>query len=598
VVPGAIYAKDVAPGKVKTVLGQELTITSEDGGLFVDGAAILAVDITCTNGVIHVIDTVVLPTQAKTIAQVAAGNSAFSTLVGALDAANLVDALNSPGTYTVFAPTDDAFAALPEGALAALAADPTELTTTLLYHVLGATVLAKDVSTGVVETLSGIDLAIEVTGGVVQVGNALVTMTDIVCSNGVIHVIDKVLLPPSIVDIAASSPDFTTLVTALQVAELVATLQGDGPFTVFAPNNAAFAKIAEADLSAILADKELLTAILTYHVVPGKITTATIEPGTYATANGQSLTISASDGKLFANDAEIIATDIIGKNGVIHVIDSVLLPTQAKTIAQVVAESADHTTLEAALGAADLTAVLSGEGPFTVFAPTDAAFAVLGEQAVADLLANSTKLNKTLLYHVLAGKVMAADVTTGEATTASKIKLPLVKTEAGVQAGFFATKANVTVTDIVCSNGVIHVIDAVLLPPSVVDLAVATADFSTLVSLLTTADLVTTLSGNGPFTVFAPVNSGFAAISPQELDSLLADIPLLTSVLTYHVLAGEVPSSAVAPGQIQMLNGSFASISAEASLLFINSAQIIATDIYGWNGVIHVINGVLLPPPI
>jgi len=382
----------------------------------------------------------------------------------------------------------------------------------------------------------------------------------------------------------------------VQAADLVATLKSEGPFTVFAPNDAAFKKIADADLNAILADKELLTSILTYHVISGAVFSKDVAPGKVKTVQGEEITITTADGKLFVDGAEIIATDILGKNGVIHVIDSVILPTQTKTIAQVVAETAEFSTLEAALIAAELTATLASEGPFTVFAPTDTAFAALGEQAIADLLANPVKLNKTLLYHVLAGKVMAADVTSGDVTTASQIKLPITKNESGVQLGFFAPQAKVTMTDIVCANGVIHVIDAVLLPPSVVDLALSITDFSTLVNLLATADLVGTLSGNGPFTVFAPTNEAFAQIPQQDVDNLVANIPLLTSVLTYHVVAGEVPAALVSPGPVQMLNGSSVFINLEPYGLSINSQPILQTDVFGWNGVIHVIGGVLLPP--
>ncbi len=129
-----------------------------------------------------------------------------------------------------------------------------------------------------------------------------------------------------IVDTAVSAGSFKTLVTAVQAAGLVDTLKGTGPFTVFAPTDEAFAKIPKADLDALLADKAKLTAVLTYHVVPGKVMAADVKPGEVKTVQGQALKVSASGGSVMVNDAKVVSTDVVADNGVIHVIDKVVLP--------------------------------------------------------------------------------------------------------------------------------------------------------------------------------------------------------------------------------------------------------------------------------
>lgn len=129
-----------------------------------------------------------------------------------------------------------------------------------------------------------------------------------------------------IVDTAVSAGSFNTLVTAVQAAGLVETLKGKGPFTVFAPTDEAFAKIPKADLDALLKDKAKLTAVLTYHVVPGKVMAADVKPGQVTTVQGQALRVSADGGKVLVNDANVVKTDVVADNGVIHVIDRVVLP--------------------------------------------------------------------------------------------------------------------------------------------------------------------------------------------------------------------------------------------------------------------------------
>ena len=249
-------------------------------------------------------------------------------LVSAVTAAGLVDTLKGAGPFTVFAPTNDAFAKIPKADLDALLADKAKLTAVLTHHAIAGKVEAKDVKTGIVTMLDGTDVLLTVGKDGVTIGAAKIVKTDIQASNGVIHVIDTVILPPAdIVDTAVGAGTFKTLAAALTAADLIATLKGKGPFTVFAPNDEAFAKIAQADLGAILADKALLTSILTYHVVSGKVYAKDVKAGTVKTVNGANLTIAVDGtGGVTVNNAKVIATDVIASNGVIHMIDTVVTP--------------------------------------------------------------------------------------------------------------------------------------------------------------------------------------------------------------------------------------------------------------------------------
>jgi transforming growth factor-beta-induced protein len=201
----------------------------------------------------------------------------------------------------------------------------------LTYHVVPGQVTASDVvKLKKAGTAAGSNVKVSTSDKGVKINDSNVVKTDILCSNGVIHVIDAVLMPPKdIVDTAVGAGDFQTLVAAVKAAGLVDTLKSDGPFTVFAPNDAAFAKLPKAAIANLLKpeNKDKLTAILTYHVVPGKVMAADVVGLDSAkTAQGSEVSIKTKNGTVMIDGAKVIATDIECGNGVIHVIDSVIMP--------------------------------------------------------------------------------------------------------------------------------------------------------------------------------------------------------------------------------------------------------------------------------
>jgi uncharacterized surface protein with fasciclin (FAS1) repeats len=269
----------------------------------------------------------------------------------------------------------------------------------------------------------------------------------------------------TIVETAIGAGNFNTLVTAVKAAGLVDTLNGRKEFTVFAPTDAAFENVDPATLEALLQpeNKSLLTSILTYHVVPGRVSAKDAYDLTdAASVNGQRLNLDLKGEALRINDAVITTTDIQCSNGVIHVIDAVLLPEQS-TVLSVANEAGDFSTLLAAVGVAGLNDILNGPGPFTVFAPTDEAFAKLPEGTVTNLLQpeNREQLINILKYHVLPGRVYDDEaVAAGRANTLLGRSIDIGFSAAGIS----VNQASVLAKNIETSNGVVHVIDQVLLP--------------------------------------------------------------------------------------------------------------------------------------
>jgi uncharacterized surface protein with fasciclin (FAS1) repeats len=466
-----VLSTDLTDGQVATTLeGSDITVTINADGVFINGAMVTVADIDASNGVIHVIDAVLLP-PVPSIVEIIVDSPDHMILEAAVIAAELADDLSGAGPFTVFAPTDAAFAALPAGTVEALLEDPTgQLAQILLYHVLGAEVFSTDLSDGqMATTLEGSDITVTIDANGVFINNAMVTVADIQASNGVIHVIDAVLLPPvpTIVDIIVDSPDHTVLEAAVIAAELADDLSGAGPFTVFAPTDAAFAALPAGTVATLLEDPTgQLAQILLYHVLGAEVFSTDLSDGQMATTlEGSDITVTIDANGVFINDAMVTVADIQASNGVIHVIDAVLLPP-VPTIVEIIVDSPDHTVLEAAVIAAELADDLSGAGPFTVFAPTDAAFAALPAGTVATLLEDPTgDLAQILLYHVIGAEVFSTDLSDGQMAATLQGEEVTVTIDAN---GVFINDAMVTIADIQASNGVIHVIDAVLLPPSIV----------------------------------------------------------------------------------------------------------------------------------
>ena len=270
----------------------------------------------------------------------------------------------------------------------------------------------------------------------------------------------------TIVETAVAAGSFKTLVAAVQAAGLVDTLNGTGPFTVFAPTDEAFAKLPAGTLEMLLKpeNKAKLAAILTYHVVPGAVKAAdVVKLKNAGTVNGQRVDIKVDGAKVQVDGANVVTTDIACSNGVIHVIDTVILPVDGN-IVDVAAKNGSFNTLVAAVKAAGLVETLSGKGPFTVLAPTDAAFAKLPAGTLEMLLKpeNKKQLVDILTYHVVPGVAAYSDAVVKMTEVPTVLGSPIAVKVVGGKVTL--NGATVVIADVEATNGVIHVVDTVILP--------------------------------------------------------------------------------------------------------------------------------------
>ena len=604
VVSGSVPSSALSDCMAVDALNEQPLSFSVGSDVMVNGATVTSPDVATSNGIIHVIDKVLFPTDTPNdIPRTAECDGNYTSLVSSILQAELLETLQGDGPFTVFAPTDQAFA---DAGINLTALDNAEgkqaLEDILLYHVLDGHIPAANVTDCMSgNTINGNPLSFTV-GNTVMVNGANITATDIAASNGIIHVIDKVLMPTAtpkdIPRTAQCTEAHDSLVAAVIQADLLETLQGDGPFTVFAPTDQAFAD-AGIDLASLdnPEGKQTLTDILLYHVVAGSVESSDLSDCMTVNAlNEQPLSFTVGSGVL-VNEANVTTPNVATSNGIIHVIDKVLMPTSTpRDIVRTAQCSTEHTSLVAALVQAELVEALQEEGPFTVFAPTDQAFADAGiDLASLDTPEGKQTLTDILLYHVVDGAVPASAVEECGGATALNDH-PLAFT---VGDSVMVNDATVSSADLNTSNGVIHVIDKVLMPTDTPNDTVRTAVCSdahtSLVAALIQAELVETLQGEGPFTVFAPSDQAFtdAGIDLASFDSVSGK-ENLTDILLYHVYAGTFTAADIVDGDtLQMVNGDNATISASPG---INGAGITTADVFTSNGVIHIIDMVLMPP--
>ena len=440
-------------------------------------------------------DSIFITPDQLNIVETAVGISNLSNLVAALQAADgdLVSVLNGGGPFTVLAPTNAAFETfLEDNNFASLADVPTDvLAQVLLNHVITGSIKSTDLvaaGSGYAKTnASGaggnaMSLYIDTSNGVRFNNVSSVTSSDIIASNGVIHIVDAVIGLPSVVDHALANSAFSNLVASLQAADgdLVNVLSGAGPFTVLAPDNAAFGNFLTDNGFAGLGDvpTDALSQVLLNHVIGGTILSTDLvalgadyanTSASGAGGNAMSIYFDTSSGVTFNGISSVTSADVIAANGVIHAVDAVIgLPT----VVDFALADPNFSTLVAALTRSDLTfdyvTTLQSDGPFTVFAPTNTAFGdlltELGAGSLADI--DEPTLKATLDHHAVAG----ANVRSGDLMDNMTVGTIGGNITANVTGGATLTDANNRVSNIIAVdvqavNGVIHAIDKVILPP-------------------------------------------------------------------------------------------------------------------------------------
>jgi len=645
----------------------------------------------------------------ESILTVAQNTKDLSNLVSLILFADpsIADTLDSPGRYTVFAPSNLSFQALFDqfdvnaASLALLDKQDGTLTTALKYHVIKGVYDIKDFSDGLIlNTLQGesviLNLSDDGDSGF-TVNDATIQSSDILANNGVIHVIDGVLVPEelsgdeepeanvpdssetevsepseesdveetssnSIVDVAQSTDNLSNLVSLIVVADpsIADALSSPGNYTVFAPSNLAFQNLfdsfnVDATALGVLDDTTgILTTVLKYHVVQGVYESSDIVDGLEVTTlQGEDVTLNLSDDSAtgFAvNNIEILAADVFADNGVVHVINGVLVPrelaaeeepdveeTSSNSIVDVAQRTDDLSNLVSLIVVADpsIADVLSSPGNYTVFAPSNLSFQKLFDNFDVDatalgVLDNTTGILSTILkYHVVQGVYESSDIVDGLEVTTLQGEDVILNFSDDSATGFAVNNIEILAADVFADNGVVHVINGVLVPielaveeeseaivpesnvtefeePSaevsdtVIDIAIGDPDLTILVDLVVQTNLTEVLSASGSsYTIFAPSNDAFLGVLDDVSDLSILDDETVTALLQYHVVEGLYPGSSITDGlELTTLQGETISFNKTDDGIFVNQASISATDVLASNGVVHIIDDVLFPAAV
>ena len=453
VVSGTVLSTDLTDGMDAAALNTDsLTFTVNTAGVMVNDAKVVTADVESSNGVIHIIDKVLMPPVDVFVSDGSMTSPYYQFYSDAAGTNEIVDIdtsknykfqrLNNPSTHPFYI-SDSGY----------------EAASTTDIMIVGDGSSTTGISDGESFTLFFKD------------GFSDDDTLSYYCTVHSSMVADFSLITPvtleDIPTIATGTGYHTALVAALAQADLVATLQGTGPFTVFAPTDEAFTA-AGIDLSTFdtVEENATLVDILTYHVVSGTVLSTDLTDGmTAAAVNTDSLTFTVNTAGVMVNDANVVTADVLALNGVVHIIDKVLMPpADLVDIPTIATGTGYHTALVAALAQADLVATLQGTGPFTVFAPTDEAFTAAGiDLSTFDTVEENATLVDILTYHVVSGTVLSTDLTDG--MTAAAVNTDSLTFTVNT-AGVMVNDANVVTADVLALNGVVHIIDKVLMPPA------------------------------------------------------------------------------------------------------------------------------------
>ncbi|WP_297336320.1 fasciclin domain-containing protein [Algoriphagus sp.] len=661
VVPAVIFSEQLDDTNVVTTIsGQQLTVNRAPGVVTVidatgASATVVQADVEIENGVVHVIDRVLIPSielPSPNLVE-AATETGLTTLLTAVTAVDgLADNLLAAGAITVFAPTNEAFAAALEvfGAadldeLVLKIGGVENLERVLGFHVVPAVAFSSDLeASNTFTTLAGQDILVEVAGGEVTVTDQLgrtarVVAADVEIANGVVHVIDGVMLPdlmlPNVVE-AATGAGLTTLIDAVTAADLGDALLNADAITVFAPTNDAFGAALEAfnaenlnQLVARIGGVENLQTVLGFHVVPAVAFSSDLQAtNTFTTLAGQEIIVEAGESGVTVTDAlgntsNVVSADVAIENGVVHVIDGVLLPDFTLPNVVEAATAANLSVLLDAVTAAGLGQTLLDAEEITVFAPTNQAFlnllSALNLNSLEQLIdaVGADEVVRILGFHVVPATAFSFDLADGEQTVPTLAGEELTVTRSGGSVTVTDARGNtfeVVAADVAIQNGVVHVIDGVLLPseaeselPNLVE-AATSAGLTVLLEAVTEANLGQALLDAENITVFAPSNQAFTDLLNEfeigSLDELidLVGIDGLQEVLSFHVVTTVAFAADLQEGEqeVPTLAGENLTVTKTGNSVTVTDAEgntynVVTADVAIANGVVHVIDGVLLP---
>ncbi|XP_029372721.1 periostin, osteoblast specific factor b isoform X2 [Echeneis naucrates] len=513
------------------------------------------------------------------------------------DISKLRPEIEGPGSYTFFAPSNEAWENLDETVRSALVSNVNiELYNALHYHMANKRYLTKDLRNGMTVTSMYNDLGLHInhySNGVVTVNCARIIYGNQVATNGVVHVIDRVIsaVGNTIQDTIEVDDDLTTLSDLAQNAGLLEKLGMPGHYTLFAPTNEAFDKLGSDVLERLQSDKEVLKALLNFHLLGSiQCSEAIIAGSSYETLEGNNIEIGCDGESLTVNGIKmVLKKDVVTTNGVIHFIDQVLMPDSAKQVMELVGQS--QSTFGDMVSELGLSAAMRPEAEYTLLAPLNVAF-------TDEVMSMDQRLLKVILEnHILKNKIVLGQLYNGQR----------VETIGGKYLRVFIYRTAVCIENSCLvrgskegSNGALHLMKTLLKPAekTMFEILTENGGFKIFLSLMEAAGLTDLLKQEGDFTLFAPSDKAFTGLSERDLDLLKSDINALRSILLYHINNGIFIGGGLETGVTNLLKsiqGSNIKVLSANKTMLVNSVQIPESDIMATNGVIHFVNHVLYP---
>ncbi|XP_068947989.1 transforming growth factor-beta-induced protein ig-h3 [Petaurus breviceps papuanus] len=504
--------------------------------------------------------------------------------------------MEGPGSFTIFAPSNEAWAALSAEVLDSLVSNVNvELLNALRYHMIDRRVLTDELKHGTTLTSMYQNSDIHIhhyPNGIVTVNCARLLKADHHATNGVVHLIDKVISTTtnSIQQFIEIEDTFETLRAAVAASGLNTLLESDGQFTFLAPTNEAFKKIDPETLNRILGDPEALKDLLNNHILKSAMCAEAIIAGlSMETLGGNTLDVGCNGDVLTIDGKAIISNkDNLATNGVIHYVDELLIPDSAKTLFELAAESDVSVSIDL-YKQAGLGSHLSGTERLTLLAPLNSVF----KDGVPYVDSNMKNL---LLNHIVKDQLSSKYLYHGQTLDTlggKKLRVFVYRNSLCIENSCIAAH------DKRGRFGTLFTVDRILTPPigTIMDVLKVDNRFSMLVAAIQTAGLTETLNREGAYTIFAPTNEAFQALPPGELNKLMGNAKELANILKYHIGDEILVSGAIgALVRLKSLQGDRLEVSSKNSVVNVNKEPVAETDIMATNGVVYAIKSVLQPP--
>lgn len=513
--------------------------------------------------------------------------------------AKLKEEVEGPGSFTFFAPSNAAWSSLPTEILDALVSNVNiELLNALHYHMVNRRLTSEELKHGSSFNSMYQDFPVHIhhySNGIVTVNCARLIKPDQHATNGIVHVVDRVITAISnnvntLIDV---DDDLETLRTAMAAAGLTAMLENEGQYTIFAPTNEAFEKIPQETLNRILGDPVALRDLLNYHMLNQMHCAESIVTGApMETLQGTVLEVGCDGDQMTLNGKAIITKkDQLGTNGVIHYINELLIPDSAKVLLEL-AEGSTVATAAKLFVEAGLTSHLTGSEPLTMLAPLDEAF--------KGSLTMTPDMRRLMTNHILKEQLSSKSLYDGQE----------LETLGGLKLRVFVYRNNLCIENACIAAhdktgryATMFTVDKVLTPPmgTVMDVLKADDRFSILVGAVQTAGLTELLNQQGALTFFAPSNNAFNAMLPAERNKLMRNRQELSAVLRYHLGEGMLVSGGVGSHtRVQPLQGDKLELGVRNYTVYVNKVPVADADLMATNGVVHAVNSIIkrLPPKV